>query len=207
MKKKNTPKIAMFCYEDGTFSKELIENKVLTGIVGYVGKYVRRVLCLSLKAAFLPWSSDTFDLHQAKHEIAGELLNFSFSVTQKEKRDALFCCSKVYVFEIGRLLQEAQKQGKKAEALNYCFNFCENGLKKGDAFMANIDWLEIVLKRSEVLNRAFEKIGLPKLSGCYWAATEANWRDAYFYDVEKQKADYAEKTVLKSVLPMFWVEY
>lgn len=190
--KKFVPKVGMFCYQDRTFSFSLIKGKVVSGIVGYVGR--KGALVVSLKEICLPWSSDFFDMREA---IKLRYKALPYSGIFKD----------VYVFrdELDCVLKEAHQQGKKIEAISWCSLFCEDAVLKGEAFLPKYDWLRFVLQQKELINASLEKLGLPKLSGWYWVATEANPRCAWCLNADNGDSDYCLKLEEKSVRPMFWV--
>ena len=103
------------------------------------------------------------------------------------------------------MLKEAHQQGKKIEAISWCSLFCEDAVLKGEAFLPKYDWLRFVLQQKELINASLEKLGLPKLSGWYWVATEANPRCAWCLNADNGDSDYCLKLEEKSVRPMFWV--
>lgn len=183
------PKNGMFCYEDRTFSKKLAENLNVCGVVGYVG--VHRALVIGLDEAVLPWSSDDFDVEHAKKEI---LKN-----QPKENRHKLVTTA--------WLLEEAKRQGKKAEAMSWCFELCKNSIKRGEMFLPKFELLKIGMKDKEAIDASLIQLGLPKLSGRYWSASEANRNKAWCLEPQIGGEDYCNKTDALKVRPMFWVHF
>lgn len=190
--KKIVPKVGMFCYQDRTFSFSLIKGKVVSGIVGYVGR--KGALVVSLNEICLPWSSDFFDMREAI-KLRYKALPYS----------RLLRGIQVFREELDCVLKEALQQGKKFEAIRWCSVFCEDAVLKGEAFLPKYDWLKLVFQHKEQINASLEKLGLSKLSGWYWSATEANLRCAWCLNADNGDSDYCLKTEEKFVRPMFWV--
>lgn len=141
--------VGMFYYaEDNLFSKKILANKLISGVVFYVDKN-QHGLIIALNQEKLPWSSqrDKFDL-PAK-------MNGSENTTL--------------------IVDALQNSNKKAEAVEYCANYSQNGIQKGQAFLPSLDELKLIGHNFDRINKSLSKIcGADLLveDGYYWSSTE-----------------------------------
>lgn len=149
-KKIVTPKIirvGMFMYEDGLIFPEIIKGNQITSVVGYVGKNEGLSVCLKEKK--LPWSSDVLYVGM-KNNLSGK------EATQL-------------------IVEEARREGKKAEAAQYCFEYAEDGVKAGGAFLASKEELGLVYPNKKQINAALDMLHAIVLNEMfYWSSPECN---------------------------------
>ena len=62
--------VGQFCYDDKTFSTDLIEQKTVSGIVSYVER--KRALIVGLRSIELPWSSDFLQVCETRNLTDGK---------------------------------------------------------------------------------------------------------------------------------------
>ena len=142
-------KIGMFYYaEDKSFSEELIPNKTVSGVVGYVDETGVHGLIVLLRQKRLRW------------------LNWSLCVGVPEGGKGK---------ENTRLILEfAQQKGLSAEAAEYCANYTYDGVKAGEAFLPSIDELKYLYQNKQIVDEKLALInGADLLDGWYyWSSSE-----------------------------------
>ena len=142
-------KVGMFYYaEDESFSEELIPNKNVSGVVGYVDESGEHGLVVLLHQVQLPWSSD-------------ELYVFKTNKLNGKKNTRY-------------ILKTAKRLGQKAEAAEYCANYAYDSVNAGEAFLPSIDELEYLYKNKRLVNEKLALIdGADLLDGWfYWSSSE-----------------------------------
>ena len=142
-------KVGMFYYaEDKSFSDELIPNKNVSGVVGYVDESGEHGLVVLLHQVQLPWSSD-------------ELYVFKTNKLNGKKNTRY-------------ILKTAKRLGQKAEAAEYCANYAYDSVNAGEAFLPSIDELKYLYKNKRLVNEKLALIdGADLLDGWfYWSSSE-----------------------------------
>lgn len=135
----------MFVYADGLISSEIIEGRQISAVVGYVEKSTVLAVCLRRKA--LPWSSHLLSVGEMK------------KITNGKEATAL-------------ILSEARLCGRKADAAQWCYEYAEDGVKKGKAFLATIDeWEKLFIHAAEI-TASLKALGAAPLNGGYWSSNE-----------------------------------
>ena len=86
-------------------------------------------------------------------------------------------------------------------------NNVKNSIKRGEMFLPKFELLKIGLKDKEAIDASLIKLGLSKLSGRYWSASEANRNKAWCLEPQTGEEDYCNKTDALKVRPMFWVHF
>ncbi|MDO4162708.1 MAG: hypothetical protein Q4D80_06895 [Pseudomonadota bacterium] len=143
----------MFLYEDGLVYPGSIEGNRITSVIGYVGKHSGLAVCLKDEQKF--WSSDRLCINVSSR--------FSGMETTR------------------RILEEALRQGKRAEAARYCFEYAEDGVKAGEAFLPTQKELDAVYQNKERVQHSLSLIHAFNLKKLYWSSSSAG-RDAWFFD-------------------------
>ena len=141
-------KVGMFYYaEDKSFSDELIPNKTVSGVVGYVGKSGLHGLVVLLHQCKLPWSSD--GLIVGMPDLCGH--------------------SNTRV-----ILQKALEKNKKAEAAQYCAEYTFDGVKSGKAFLACQNEMNLIFSYQAQINKNLALIKGADLldKPFYWTSSE-----------------------------------
>lgn len=153
-KKIVTPKVietGMFMYADGLIFPEIVVGNQLTSVVGYVGKTEGLAVCLREKQ--LPWSRDKLYVRM-KNNLSGK------EATQL-------------------IVEEACREGKRAEAAQYCFEYAEDGVKAGEAFLASIQELQLVEPNQRRINAALARLQAIVLGDLYWSSSEYDYYSAW----------------------------
>lgn len=146
-KKFETPKLilpGMFCYADGLIHPELIKNEQIPSVVGSVQG--SKILSICLRETELPWSSNVL------------FLDVENKTSGKEQTQLI--------------LEAATREGKKAEAAQYCYEYCEDGVEQGSAFLPSIDELGTFTQVEMIINSSFRELYVSELQGVYWSSSE-----------------------------------
>lgn len=140
----------MFCYstEDNLIFPEIIPElkEQINSVVCKVKKSKIFSLCRELKQ--LPWSND--NLYVGMEEDLSGIENTRF------------------------ILDAVKKQKVKAEAAQYCFNYCRHGVKKGSAFLFSITELNFAFQNRKIVNKSFSELDEELLQYMFWSSSEVN---------------------------------
>lgn len=151
-----TPRViepGMILYEDGLVYPGNVEGNRITSVIGYVGKNGGLAVCLQDEKKC--WSSDRLRIC-VSHKSSGR--------------------------EATRLILEAAlRQGKRAEAARYCFEYAQDGVKAGEAFLPTQEELGLVYQNKERVQHSLSLIHAFGLNKLYWSSSAAG-RDAWFFD-------------------------
>ena len=159
-RKYETPKRVfpgMYIYADGLIYPEIIEGRQVMAIVGSVD--VSDVLAVCLQEACLPWSSDWL------HAEATQKMTSGKEATRK-------------ILEISREKQQ------KAEAAQWCYDYAEDGVKQGEAFLPSLTELKKLFANKTAINASLKALGVALLEGWLWSSTEYLYNlawNVYFY--------------------------
>ena len=143
-----TPKVVtpgMFVYVDGLISSEIIEGRPIKAVVGSVNG--SDVLAVCLQEACLPWSSDWLEAKATQKMTCGK------EATRK-------------------LLEISRKKRQEAEAARWCYDYAEDGVKQGEAFLPSLTELEKLFANKAAINASLNVLGVALLDGWYWSSTE-----------------------------------
>ena len=143
----------MYDYSDGTISAEVLSEKQISGVVGWVDDSGQHGLVLGLRETDLPWSSNYL------------------AVPFLDGPDGLENTSYI--------LERAQIEKKKAEAAEWCAAYAFDGIQAGKAFLpTKFDWVKIYTNIGAV-QEALERINQPQLKAYetlegtqYWLKTD-----------------------------------
>ncbi len=140
----------MYYYSDRTISSEVLSEKQISGVVGWVDESKKHGLVLGLREAKLPWSGD-------------DLVADAFREDGRENTRLI--------------LEAAQKQNKKAEAAVWCALYAFDGVRAGEAFLASKEELVEIFKNLGAIQEALREIKQPQLEecDCYWSSSEYNY--------------------------------
>ncbi len=143
----------MYYYSDGTISSEILLEKQISGVVGWVDKSGKHGLVLGLRETRLPWSNDELEVG-------------AFTENGKENTRLI--------------LEAAQKQNKKAEAAEWCAAYDFDGVQPGEAFLASREELRKIFRNLRDIQGALNKIRGCLLDGgtwfwsWYWSSSECD---------------------------------
>ena len=146
----------MYFYSDRTISADVLPEKQISGIVGWVDKSGKHGLVLGLRETTgLMWMKDH---------------SFYASASNKSGKDNTYL-----------LLKEAQAHETCAEAAEWCEKYDFDGVRAGEAFLPSKDELVNIFKNLGVIQTALGKIDQPKLQekDAYWSSSESKYEDYY----------------------------
>lgn len=153
--KYETPKSVlpgMYIYADGLIYPEIIEGRQVMAIVGSVDG--SDVLAVCLQEACLPWSSDWLEAKATQKMTGGK------EATRK-------------------ILEISRKKRQEAEAAQWCYDYAEDGVKQGEAFLPSLTELEKLFANKAAINASLNALGVALLEGWYWSSTEYSSNDAW----------------------------
>ena len=136
----------MYVYADGLISSEIIEGRQVMAVVGSVDG--SDVLAVCLHEACLPWSSDWLEAKATQKMIGGK------EATRK-------------------ILEISRKKRQEAEAAQWCYDYAEDGVKQGEAFLPSLTELEKLFANKAAINASLKALGVALLEGWYWSSTES----------------------------------
>ena len=172
-------KVGMFYYaEDKSFSEELIPNKNVSGVVGYVDESGEHGLIVLL--------------HQLELQWLNQRLSVGLSDVLSGKENTLI------------ILEFAGKQGLMAEAVEYCTEYDYDGVKIGEAFLPSIDELKRLYENKQLVN---DKLALTKgvdlfNNKYYWSSSENSYTYAWRLCFGNGRVDYDDKVGIAYVCPV-----
>ncbi len=135
----------MYIYADGLISAELITGRQVMAIVGSVDG--SDVLAVCLQEVCLPWSSDWLEAKATQKMTGGK------EATRK-------------------LLEISRKKRQEAEAAQWCYDYAEDGVKQGEAFLPSLTELEKLFANKAAINASLKALGVALLEGWYWSSIE-----------------------------------
>ncbi len=135
----------MYIYADGLIYPEIIEGRQVMAVVGSVDG--SDVLAVCLQEARLPWSSDWLEAKATQKMTGGK------EATRK-------------------ILEISRKKRQEAEAAQWCYDYAEDGVKQGEAFLPSLTELEKLFANKAAINASLKALGVVLLEGWYWSSTE-----------------------------------
>lgn len=142
----------MYIYADGLIYPEIIEGRQVMAIVGSVDG--SGVLAVCLQEACLPWSSDWLEAKATQKMTGGK------EATRK-------------------ILEISRKKRQEAEAAQWCYDYAEDGVKQGEAFLPSLTELEKLFANKAAINASLKALGVALLEGWYWSSTEYDYTNAW----------------------------
>jgi len=142
----------MYVYADGLISSEIIEGRRVMAVVGSVDG--SDVLAVCLHEACLPWSSDWLEAKATQEMTGGK------EATRK-------------------LLEISRKKRQEAEAAQWCYDYAEDGVIQGEAFLPSLTELEKLFANKAAINASLKALGVVLLEGWYWSSTEYDNTNAW----------------------------
>lgn len=168
----------MYVYDDGLITEEIIPGRKITSVVGAIIGH--RVLSVCLRETKLPWSSNYL-------KAGTEEVSSGREATQK-------------------IMAAAREQSKKAEAAEWCFNYTEDGVRAGEAFLPTMEEWKAVYANKSALNNALRQLGVDELKGWYWSSTEGSSSYSWILNLLIANNDYYDKNYGSYVRAMLTFE-
>lgn len=148
----------MYVYADGLISSEIIEGRQVMAVVGSVDG--SDVLAVCLHEACLPWSSDWLEAKATQEMTGGK------EATRK-------------------LLEISRKKRQEAEAAQWCYDYAEDGVTQGEAFLLSKAELEKLYVNKEAINKSLRILNATELRGWTWSSTEDYDNDAWIFLMDR----------------------
>lgn len=165
----------MYVYADGLICPEIIEGRQIKAVIGYVEGNTAYAVCL--QETMLPWSSDWLEVRVTQKLTSGK------EATRK-------------------IIEAAQKKNRKAEAAQWCYDYAQDGVKQGEAFLPSLTELEKLFANKAVINVSLKKLGVPLLDDKYWPSTEYSYNYAWFVVLSSGSRTYSTKDYSRYVRPV-----
>lgn len=73
-----------------------------------------------------------------------------------------------------KILEISRKKRQEAEAAQWCYDYAEDGVKQGEAFLPSLTELEKLFANKAAINASLKALGVALLEGWYWSSTEYN---------------------------------
>ena len=67
----------------------------------------------------------------------------------------------------------------EAEAAQWCYDYAEDGVKQGEAFLPSLTELEKLFANKAAINASLKALGVVLLEGWYWSSTEYDNTNAW----------------------------
>ncbi len=166
----------MFLYSDGSTSFERKEDKEISAIVALVSDKGFWSVCTDQHR--LPWASNNLRL-VIPPQLSGQ------EATQI-------------------LLKEAEKHSGRAEAASYCFNYHQNGIKAGQAFLPSIEETIAIFGNIKVVNQSLEQIKAPLIKSIVSATAPC---EDCVCCCSIHGIRYTEQTALNDVRPVLFTAF
>ena len=71
-----------------------------------------------------------------------------------------------------KLLEISRKKRQEAEAAQWCYDYAEDGVKQGEAFLPSLTELEKLFANKAAINASLKALGVALLEGWCWSSTE-----------------------------------
>lgn len=156
----------MYIYADGLIYPEIIEGRQVMAIVGSVDG--SDVLAVCLQEVCLPWSSDWLEAKATQKMTGGK------EATRK-------------------ILEISRKKRQEAEAAQWCYDYAEDGVKQGEAFLPSLTELEKLFANKAAINASLNALGVALLEGWYWSSTEYDNYNAWILRMSDGTRDWYGK--------------
>lgn len=79
-----------------------------------------------------------------------------------------------------KILEISRKKRQEAEAAQWCYDYAEDGVKQGEAFLPSLTELEKLFANKAAINASLNALGVALLEGWYWSSTEYDVYNAWY---------------------------
>lgn len=171
----------MYAYADGLISFELIPDRRVKAIIGYVEGKTAYAICLRQK--MLPWGPRALKVYETRKMTSGE------EATQK-------------------ILEIARQEEYKAPAAQWCFDYARDGVNQGEAFLPSMVEQEKLGAHHTAVNISLGMLGVALLDTWYLSSNEyCNDGYACLYNIYNGNKSMDDKcSPATSVRPMIAIE-
>lgn len=173
MSKKVLP--GMYVYADGLISSEFICGRQVKAVVGYIEGDTAYAVCL--RETRLPWSKNFLQVPETRDMVSGK------EATRE-------------------ILEAAQRQRKLATAVQWCYEYAEDGVKQGEGFLPSQAELEKLFVNKDTINESIKALGAALLEWGYWSSIERFYDGAWIFDMDSGRRIWCYKNINLYVRPV-----
>ena len=102
-----------------------------------------------------------------------------------------------------KILEISRKKRQEAEAAQWCYDYAEDGVKQGEAFLPSLTELEKLFANKAAINASLNALGVALLEGWYWSSTEYDNYGAWVLRVsDGGRDDYTKYYINEYVRPV-----
>lgn len=104
-----------------------------------------------------------------------------------------------------KLLEISRKKRQEAEAAQWCYDYAEDGVKQGEAFLPSLTELEKLFANKAAINASLNALGVALLEGWCWSSTEYVSNFAwvlYLYNGYRNYGTKSDGTYVRPVLAL-----
>ena len=160
----------MYVYADGLISSEIIKERQIMAIVGFVSQ--SKVLAVCLRQARLNWSSayvetrleDTQEMRSGKE------------------------ATRV-------LVDKVRAMGFNAEAAEWCFEYDQDGVKRHEAFLPSLLELGHIFSNRQVINASLQALHAERLDDWYLSSCSYDFYNAWVLKMSDGTVGYRGKNL------------
>ena len=92
-----------------------------------------------------------------------------------------------------KILEISRKKRQEAEAAQWCYDYAEDGVKQGEAFLPSLTELEKLFANKAAINASLNALGVALLEGWYWSSAEYLSSNAWTLYVYNGTRNYGSK--------------
>lgn len=160
----------MYVYADGLISSEIIKERKIMAIVGFVSQ--SKVLAVCLRQARLNWSS--------------AYVETQLEDTQKMRSGK----------EATRVLvDKVRAMGFNAEAAEWCFEYDQDGVKRHEAFLPSLLELGHIFSNRQVINASLQALHAERLDDWYLSSCSYDFYNAWVLKMSDGTVGYRGKNL------------
>ncbi len=160
----------MYVYADGLISSEIIKNRQIMAIVGFISQ--SKVLAVCLQQTRLNWSS-------------------AYVETQLEDTDEMRNGQEATRILVNRV----RAMGFNAEAAEWCFEYDQDGVKKHEAFLPSLLELGHVFSNRKVIDASLQALHAELLDGWYLSSCSYDFYNAWKLKMSDGTVGYVGKNL------------
>ena len=190
-------KVGMFYYaKDKSFSEQLLPNKQVSGVVGYVDETGHHGLIVTLDQYRYQWADEyTYDAddyyvpqgatgkqrtsivwHVFQQDLSIDIEKFLKNLRRKKDAQLLDKMRGADWYEpepINEKYEVKKMKESHDDSSVICYNYSENGIRQGEAFLGNKEEMSLICKNRYQINQALSLIPDAVLlhPSYYWTGT------------------------------------
>lgn len=174
----------MYVYADGKISSEIIPGCQIKAVVGYIEDGMAYAVCLRIKADL--WINCDAFVEEP------QIITNGKEATRK-------------------ILEFAKKHGRTAYAAQKCYDYAEDGVQQGEAFLPSLCEFEKLYVNKEAIITSLKALHADVFSDwssycCYWTSTEKSYDHAMAFWMDDGHSSCIAKLNLEFVRPFIAVK-